>query len=419
MKYPLSRFGTKFTSPSGISGLMKDMGEALQTDEKVYMLGGGNPAHIPEVNALWRERMEHILSNGSEYERMVANYDTPQGKESFLKALSGMLNREYGWKIGPENIAITNGSQSAFFCLLNMFGGTDESGKMRKILFPLLPEYIGYADQAIEEGIFTARKPRIEELPGNRFKYHPDLDNLEIGPDIGAVCVSRPTNPTGNVITDQELAVLSERTAEKGIPLIVDNAYGAPFPNIIFTDANLIWDEHIILSMSLSKIGLPASRTGIIVASAEIIEALSGVNAILSLANSSIGQVITAPLLENGELLRLSSEVVRPFYLKKSRETMKLMDEAFAGLPYSIHVSEGSIFLWLWFKDLPVSSIELYRRLKKRNVLVIPGSYFFFGNDDPWPHRDQCLRVSYAQNNEDVRRGIEIMAEELRLIYGI
>ena len=345
--------------------------------------------------------------------------DTPQGKESFLKALSGMLNREYGWKIGPENIAITNGSQSAFFCLLNMFGGTDESGKMRKILFPLLPEYIGYADQAIEEGIFTARKPRIEELPGNRFKYHPDLDNLEIGPDIGAVCVSRPTNPTGNVITDQELAVLSERTAEKGIPLIVDNAYGAPFPNIIFTDANLIWDEHIILSMSLSKIGLPASRTGIIVASAEIIEALSGVNAILSLANSSIGQVITAPLLENGELLRLSSEVVRPFYLKKSRETMKLMDEAFAGLPYSIHVSEGSIFLWLWFKDLPVSSIELYRRLKKRNVLVIPGSYFFFGNDDPWPHRDQCLRVSYAQNNEDVRRGIEIMAEELRLIYGI
>ena len=149
---------------------MKDMGEALQTDEKVYMLGGGNPAHIPEVNALWRERMEHILSNGSEYERMVANYDTPQGKESFLKALSGMLNREYGWKIGPENIAITNGSQSAFFCLLNMFGGTDESGKMRKILFPLLPEYIGYADQAIEEGIFTARKPRIEELPGNRFQ---------------------------------------------------------------------------------------------------------------------------------------------------------------------------------------------------------------------------------------------------------
>ena len=312
MKYPLSRFGTKFTSPSGISGLMKDMGEALQTDEKVYMLGGGNPAHIPEVNALWRERMEHILSNGSEYERMVANYDTPQGKESFLKALSGMLNREYGWKIGPENIAITNGSQSAFFCLLNMFGGTDESGKMRKILFPLLPEYIGYADQAIEEGIFTARKPRIEELPGNRFKYHPDLDNLEIGPDIGAVCVSRPTNPTGNVITDQELAVLSERTAEKGIPLIVDNAYGAPFPNIIFTDANLIWDEHIILSMSLSKIGLPASRTGIIVASAEIIEALSGVNAILSLANSSIGQVITAPLLENGELLRLTAGGGRP-----------------------------------------------------------------------------------------------------------
>ena len=418
MKYYLSRFGSKFTSPSGINELMEDLGAAMQTDEKIYMLGGGNPAHIDEVNAVWRERMGAILENGTEYERMVANYDTPQGKTLFLEALAGMLRREFGWNIGPENIAVTNGSQSAYFFLFNMFGGTDENGRMRKILFPLLPEYIGYADQSIEPDTFVARKSRIEELPGNRFKYHVDVANLEATDELGAICVSRPTNPTGNVITDKELGVLRSVAAAAGIPLMVDNAYGAPFPDIIFTDARLEWDENTILSMSLSKIGLPAVRTGIIIAEAGVIRALSSVNAIFSLANSSVGQVITAPLIADGTLLKLSSEIIRPFYRRKAEATMALMDDAFSGLPYAIHVSEGSIFLWVWFKDLPISSRELYSRLKRRNVLVIPGSYFFFGNEEPWPHRDQCLRISYAQDAGDVRRGIEIIAEELRLLYG-
>lgn len=419
MKYNLSQFGRKFTSPSGILSLMEDLGQAMQTDEKIYMLGGGNPAHIPEVNRIWRERMSAILENGGEYERMVANYDTPRGKESFLNALAEMLRREYGWDVGPENIAVTNGSQTAFFLLLNLFSGTDAGGRKRKILFPLLPEYIGYADQSIEPGSFVARKPRIEEFENRRFKYHVDVEHLEVGEDIGAICVSRPTNPTGNVITDAELEQLSALAKRKGIPLLVDNAYGEPFPSIIFDEAKLMWDEHIILGMSLSKIGLPAVRTGIIVASKEVIRALSSVNAIFSLANASLGQVLTAPLINDGSLLSLSREVIKPYYRRKALATMGWMDELFEGLPYMIHKAEGAIFLWLWFKDLPISSIELYERLKRRNVLVIPGSYFFFGNDEPWPHRDQCLRISYAQDEGDVRRGIEIMAEELKKVYGV
>jgi valine--pyruvate aminotransferase len=221
------------------------------------------------------------------------------------------------------------------------------------------------------------------------------------------------------VITDRELEQLSQLAKAKGIPLMVDNAYGNPFPSIIFNEAKLMWDEHIILGMSLSKIGLPAVRTGIIVASKEIIRDLSAVNAVLSLANTSMGQVLTGPIIADGSLLSLSREVIKPYYQQKAQATMGWMDELFAGLPYMIHKSEGAIFLWLWFKDLPISSIELYERLKKRNVLVIPGSYFFFGNDEPWPHRDQCLRISYAQDANDVRRGIEIMAEELKKVYGL
>ncbi|ULQ61231.1 aminotransferase class I/II-fold pyridoxal phosphate-dependent enzyme [Brucepastera parasyntrophica] len=73
------------------------------------------------------------------------------------------------------------------------------------------------------------------------------------------MCVSRPTNPTGNVLTDAEIRELSALAGKYDIPLLIDNAYGMPFPNIIFPETSPgntfapYWDRHIILSMSLSK----------------------------------------------------------------------------------------------------------------------------------------------------------------------
>ena len=57
------------------------------------------------------------------------------------------------------------------------------------------------------------------------------------------MCVSRPTNPTGNVLTDTEIQKLSKIAQDYDIPLFIDNAYGLPWPNIIFTDeATPYWD---------------------------------------------------------------------------------------------------------------------------------------------------------------------------------
>ena len=65
--------------------------------------------------------------------------------------------------------------------------------------FPLAPEYIGYTDTALSDDFFETVKPKIELLDDGLFKYHVDFDNLHITDDIGLICVSRPTNPTGNV----------------------------------------------------------------------------------------------------------------------------------------------------------------------------------------------------------------------------
>jgi valine--pyruvate aminotransferase len=415
----LSAFGEKFTARTGILDLMDDLGAAMARPSKeLHMLGGGNPASVPAIEKVLRARMEELLKSPKAFDRMLGVYDAPKGKVELINALVTEFNNLYGWGLTPANIALTNGSQSAFFCLFNMFGGLSSKGELRKILLPLTPEYIGYADQGITPGMFTAGKPRIARLDRHRFKYFVNFEELKVGPDIAAICASRPTNPTGNVLTDAEVQHLSEIAKERDIPLFIDNAYGAPFPNIIFEEVNPIWDQHIVLGLTLSKVGLPAARTGIVIANEEIIRAISSMTAIMSLASGGIGASLVHTLVSSGELVRLCREEVRAFYETRARDAIAHVHDCFDdGLDYYVHKCEGSMFLWLWFNDLPITTAQLYERLKARGVLVIPGHHFFPGYQDEWRHKHQCIRVNYALDTKSVNIGIKIIAEEVARAY--
>ena len=420
MSWEWSTFGRRLGTGSGIGELMDDLGEAIAAGgDRIRMLGGGQPAHIPEMDALWRERLEQIHGQPGGLEHMLGNYEPPAGNRGFRQSVADLFRRQYGWDIGPQNVAVTVGGQSAFFLMFNSLAGRFDDGRSKKILLPLVPEYIGYADQSISSDMFRAVKPSIEITPPHEFKYHVDFDKLNVTDEIAAICVSRPTNPTGNVLTDEEITHLADLAAQHGIPLIIDNAYGAPFPNVIFTGATPVWNENIILTLSLSKIGLPGTRTGIVIAREGLIASLASMTSIVGLSNTNIGQAIIRPLLDSDEILRLSNEVVEPFYRQKSRQAQQWMREYFDdSLPYHVHRSEGAFFLWLWLEDLPITSRELYERLKARDVLVVPGNYFFFGVDEePWPHRDECLRVSFTMPEEIVRDGYRIIGEEVARAY--
>jgi valine--pyruvate aminotransferase len=409
-----SDFGQKFIQDSGILRLMDDLGNAVAGNVDVIMLGGGNPSRIPEVETCLRERMAAILREPGTFERLVGNYSAPQGDQAFRALVASFLNRTLGWPVSEANIALTNGSQTAFFYLFNLFGGRFSDGSYKKILLPLTPEYIGYADVGISDDLFVSYRPEIEHLENRLFKYRIDFDALQVTPDIGAICVSRPTNPTGNVLTDYEIDQLHRLVKKHDIPLIIDSAYGPPFPGILYTDVQPVWDDHIVYCLSLSKLGLPGTRTGIVVAREEITSAISGANAVLSLAPGNLGAFLAFDLMKSGDIIRLSEEIIRPHYHHKAQQALNYIRDEMEGIDYHVHDPEGAFFLWLWFRDLPITSQDLYERLKRRGVLIVPGHYFFPGLVDNWRHRFECLRMNYAQDDHVVREGVRIIAEEVR-----
>ena len=169
--------------------------------------------------------------------------------------------------------------------------------------------------------------------------------------------------------------------------------------------------------MSLSKLGLPGARTGIIIANEQIVAAISGMNAVTSLAPGNLGAVLALDLVKTGQIMTISQEMIRPHYQHKATQAVTMFQKELAGVDFYIHKPEGAFFLWLWFKGLPITSQELYERLKQRRVLVVPGEYFFPGISEAWPHKYECIRVSYAQDEAVVQEGIALIAEEVKRAY--
>jgi len=154
-----------------------------------------------------------------------------------------------------------------------------------------------------------------------------------------------------------------------------------------------------------------------VIANTEIIDAITGMNAIFNLASSGFGAQLAIDMVKSGEIISLSKELITPYYQEKAEQAIQWLSESLQGYDFHLHKAEGALFLWLWLRDLPISSEELYDRLKERGVLVVSGHYFFPGLNDDWQHKHECIRITYSQDEMTVKKGLMIIAEEIRLAY--
>ncbi|MEX2366249.1 MAG: valine--pyruvate transaminase, partial [Pseudohongiellaceae bacterium] len=124
----LSLFGAKYSARSGIVELMDDLGSALQVNPDLISMGGGSPARIAPVQAVFQKILQSISADAGRVDQLLGHYQPPQGDARLLGQVADFLRVEYGWQVRRENIAISNGGQSAFFILANMLAGRFDDG---------------------------------------------------------------------------------------------------------------------------------------------------------------------------------------------------------------------------------------------------------------------------------------------------
>ncbi len=420
MEPKLTRIGTQMSALTGVRAIMKDIIETLRASQgKTFInLSAGNPVILPEVEQLWRNCTMDLLSS-PEYGEVVCRYGASQGYEPLVDAIITDFNQRYGLELNSRQVLITPGSQSLYFLAANAFGGLDNQNRLKRIVLPLSPDYTGYGGVSLDSEALVAYKPQLDiDEVGHRFKYRPDFSQLQIDETTGCVIFSRPCNPTGNVLTDEEVDKIAVIARPYDVPVFIDSAYGPPFPSLNFTEMKPYIGENVVHCMSLSKAGLPGERIGIALGDERTIQALEAFQTNICIHSGRYGQAIAARAIRSGALATISETVIRPFYKQKFAILEDSLTQFMSkNLPWFLHRGEGAIFGWIWFRDLPITDWELYQQLKKVGVIVVPGSTFFPGLRDGWDHKHQCLRISLTATDAEIHEGMKRLAEVVQEVY--
>ena len=421
MNPALTKIGAQMYNLTGVRAIMKDIIETLQAAEgqEYINLSAGNPLILPEVEQLWRDCTAELLANSSEFGEVVCRYGSSQGYGPLISAIATDFNRRYNLNLSERNILITPGSQTLYFYAANAFGGYIPNGNLKQIVLPLSPDYTGYGGVSLAPEALVAYKPTLDiDAAAHKFKYRPDFSQLTIAENTGCVIFSRPCNPTGNVLTDEEVQKIASLAAPFNVPVLIDSAYGPPFPALNFTEMTPVFGENILHCMSLSKAGLPGERIGVAIGDVKWIQVLESFQTNLCIHPSRYGQAIAARAINSGALAEISLQVIRPFYQNKFDVVENTLNQAMPkDLPWFLHRGEGAIFAWLWLKDLPVTDKEFYQQLKQVGVIVVPGSSFFPGLQENWPHKQQCLRISLTASDEEIAIGMQRLAKVAEQVY--
>lgn len=319
MKPALTKFGAQMSNLTGVRAIMKDIIATLEAGEgkEFINLSAGNPLILPAVEQLWRDCTADLLAS-SEYGDVVCRYGSSQGYGPLISAIASDFNHRYGLNLSERNILITPGSQSLYFYAANAFGGYTGGGNLKQIVLPLSPDYTGYGGVSLTPEALIAYKPRLDiDESAHKFKYRPDFSQLAITEDTGCVIFSRPCNPTGNVLTQEEVQKIATLAAPYNVPVIIDSAYGPPYPALNFTEMTPMFGENILHCMSLSKAGLPGERIGVAIADESWIQVLESFQTNMCIHPSRYGQAIAARAINSGALADISTSVIRPFYQNK------------------------------------------------------------------------------------------------------
>jgi aspartate/methionine/tyrosine aminotransferase len=227
-----------------------------------------------------------------------------------------------------------------------------------------------------------------------------DLVRRHWTPRVRAVLVASPSNPTGTVIADAEMARLAQTVRELGGVLIVDEiyhglTYGAP------AGTALAYGDDLFVVNSFSKYyGMTGWRLGWLVAPADCVAAIDRVAQNVFLAASTPAQYAALAAFSPEVRVELDRRC------DTFRERRDYLLPALRGLGFGIPITpEGAFYLYADCSRFTPDSQSFARELLERTgVAITPG--LDFGVNRPEAH----VRFSYANRIENLREGVSRLA---------
>ena len=328
---------------------------------------GVNPYGCPkEVLEAFRQiKLEEIIN----YPHDVKVYD------AICNYWSDMASLE------KDNIMLTDGSIAAIYIVNNIF-----AQKGAKVL-GVAPQFSDYVSNARLLGMDYSY---VALDRADRYKFDVNALLEQITEDLSVVYLDNPNNPTGQMITAGEVEMVLHRAKDKGVCVIIDEAYGDFVSKR--ESAMQLMDEYdnLIVLRTLSKgFGMAGIRAGYIAASKELISFMSQITNPYAVGQMSRRMMSVA--LENAYRLERDTQEFASAKVKVRRVI---------GNNIKMATTDDRVPIFLLYHKDP--SVDLYRLLAENGIIAVAGSAFDAIDNN-------CVRVRLS-SEEDFPPYLEMLA---------
>jgi aspartate/methionine/tyrosine aminotransferase len=260
----------------------------------------------------------------------------------------------------------------------------------------------GYPAYPVVAALLGATAISYPLRPERAFRIDPEDVVSRLTPRTRLVILCSPSNPTGAMDLEADLAILAGELSRRGIAWLSDEiyagfAYDRPAPSI----SRFMPQGGLVVSGLSKDLSMTGWRIGWVVGPEAIVTRITAAHQYVVTCASSVSQA--AALVALGE----AAEADRADYLAIFRGRRALMAEELRSIPgLPVLMPEGAFYFFLDVRGFGSSLTIAERLLRDRRVIVIPGEAF-------GPSGAGFLRVSYAASDDDIRAGVRALGSEL------
>lgn len=341
---------------------------------------------------------EHIkLAAKNAIDHNHTSYTNNSGILELRKAACDFVNKKYNLNYNYKNeVIVTNGATEAIdISLRTILEQGDE------VLLPS-PIYLGY-EPIIR---LCGAKPVYIDTTSNNFVLSAEAVKKHLNDRTKCIILSYPSNPTGTIMTEEDLSEISELLSYKNIFIISDEIYSeltlkgvhssiAGFKNMR--------DKTILINGVSKSHSMTGWRIGFIFSPEYLSSEIFKLHQYGNTCSCSISQYAALDALTNG---LDDAEKMKREYIRRRN----YIYEELISMGFDVAKPEGAFYIFPCIKKFGMNSLDFSMRLlKKKHLALVPGSAFS-------KYGEGYVRISYAVSIAKLKEGMERLDEFIKSI---
>jgi len=320
-------------------------------------------------------------------EQGLTKYTPSTGIAPLKQAISHYYLQRYNVVVAPERVIVTSGASAGLLMVFSLLAEAGQNILMSDPGYPCNKQFLRLVE---------AQAKLIDVDGDTNFQLDPQLVAQHWDEHSAGVLVASPANPTGTMLSKDQLTKLADAVSSQGGTLIVDELYhGLTYEEDAHSVLEVDQNAYVINSFS-KYFGMTGWRLGWAIVPQPAVELIERLAQNLFISPPTISQHAALAAFLPQTLSELES---RRWQFKARRD---VLSQGLKELGFKIEAQpQGAFYLYVNAENFTDNSYDFcWQLLEEEGILVTPG--IDFGRNDS----KHMIRFSYTTSLENIHRAL-------------